>query len=217
MLYLNHLNRGNMFAPLGLWTRSVCPEKGTCTRTPCPFTHESVTNAPGSPVALLSTLVRPAFEQEKHKTVPPSAIPPHLAGKRPASPADPMLRPAKVPRLNSGQAAPSSVAAAPQNRRTLPTQAINASGPSSSGPPILRINPGASRIPYDTRQTMVTTLYKIFVELYAIFNSSHQNLAREHALQQEAEIHAKHSKVTYRNVSCVSSCYLGHEINSIRP
>ena len=188
-----------------------------CTRTPCPFSHESITDAPQSPVALLSTLVRPVLEQEKkHQAASLSPTPPKPSSKRPASPADPTLRPPKVPRLNSSssQATPSS--SSPQKPRPFSTQGMTPSGPSSSGPPILRINPGASRIPYDTRQTMVTTLYKVFVELYSTFNGSHQNLAREHALQQEAEIHAKHSKATYRNVSCVPSRHR-HDIDGIRP
>jgi len=214
MFSLNHRNRGSMFAPLGLWKRTTCPEKATCTRVPCPFSHESIMNVPQSPAALLSTLVRPDSGREKHQITLPSPIPPHQANKRPASPADPTLRPPKVPRLNSSQAVPSP--AALRNRRAVSTQPVTPSGSRSSGPPILRINPGASRIPYDTRQTMVTTLYKIFVELYSAFNSSHQNLAREHALQQEAEIHAKHTKTTYRNVSlvCPDPKY---KIDSIRP
>jgi hypothetical protein len=210
MFSLNHLYRGIMFTPLGLWKRTICPEKGTCTRIPCPFSHEPIADAPQSPVALLSTLVRPPseqVEQDKHQAPSRSPIPPHQASKRPASPADPNLRPPKVPRLNSS---------ALQNHKARLTQTTSPSGPSSSGPPILRINPGATRIPYDTRQTMVTTLYKVFVDLYSAFNSSHQNLAREHALQQESEIHAKHSKTTYRNVSCVSS-RLRYEIDGIRP
>jgi RNA exonuclease 1 len=203
-----------MFAPLGLWKRTICPEKGTCARIPCPFSHESVTNAPQSPVSLLSTLMRPVLEEEKHQGPSQSPIPPHQVSKRPASPANPILRPSKVPRLNSSQVAPSSSTL--QNRRTVFTQTRTPPNSSSGGLPILRINPGASRIPYNTRQTMVTTLYKIFVELYSAFNSSHQNLAREHALQQEAEIHEKHSKATYRNVSrvCPRIC---DSIDGIRP
>lgn len=181
----------------------ICPEKGTCTRIPCPFSHESVARAAQSPVALLSTLMRPVLEVEKHQGISPSPVPPHQVSKRPASPADSILRPSKVPRLNSSQAAPSPSTL--QNRRAVFTQAKTPSNSSSSGLPILQINPGASGIAYNTRQTMVTTLYKIFVDLYSAFNSSHQNLAREHALQQEAEIHAKHSKATYRNVSRVCS------------
>lgn len=209
-----HLYRGIMFAPQGLWKRIICPEKGTCTRVPCPFSHGSVTDAPQSPAALLSTLARPASAQEKHQAPSPSPISLNQASKRPASPADPITRPSKVPRLNSSQAAPSS--SSKQNRRAVFTQTRTPSDSSSSGPPVLRINPGASRIPYDTRQTMVTTLYKIFVGLYSAFNSSHQNLAREHALQQEAEIHEKHTKATYRNVSHVC-CRLKYEIDGIRP
>lgn len=203
LFFLNHLNHQTMFASLGLWKRTICPEKGICTRVPCPFSHEPVANAPQSPVALLSTLVRPVLGEEKHQAASPSPIRPHQASKRPASPTDPILRPPKVPRLNSSQAAPSS--SAPQNRRAVFTQAKTPSNSSSSGLPILRINPGASGIPYNTRQTMVTTLYKIFVGLYSVFNSSHQNLARDHALQQEEEIHVKHSKATYRNVSRIYS------------
>lgn len=203
-----------MFAPLGLWKRIICPEKGTCTRISCPFSHGSVTNAPQSPVTLLSTLMGPVLEEEKHQGTSRSPIPPHQVGKRPASPANPIMRPSKVPRLNSSQTAPSSPAL--QNRRAVFTQAKTPSNSGTSGLPILRINPGASGIPYNTRQTMVTTLYKIFVELYSAFNSSHQNLAREHALQQEAEIHTKHSKATYRNVSRFCS-RLRHENDGIRP
>jgi len=203
VFFLNHLNRETMFAPLRLWKRTICPEKGTCTRVPCPFSHEPVTNAPQSPVALLSILVQPVLEEENNQATSASKIHPHQASKRPASPADPILRPPKVPRLNPSHAGPSSSAL--QNRRAVFAQAKTPSNSSSSGPPILRINPGASTIPYNTRQTMVTTLYKIFVGLYSAFNSSHQNLARDHAVQQEAEIHARHSKATYRNVSRVRS------------
>lgn len=215
MFSLSHRCRGIMFAPLGLWKQTICPEKATCTRVPCPFSHETIINVAESPAALLSTLVRPNSEQEKHQITSPSPIPPHRANKRPASPTDQTLRPPKVPRLNSSSQAVASSAAL-QNRRAASTQPMTSSGSRSSGPPVLRINPGASRIPYDTRQNMVTTLYKIFVELYSSFNSSHQNLAREHALQQEAEIHAKHSKTTYRNVSLVCS-QLTYEIDGIRP
>ena len=203
-----------MFAPLGLWKRAICPERATCARVPCPFSHESITNAPQSPAALLSVLARPILDQEKHQTTEPSLLPSHQASKRPASPADPIPRPPKVPRLNSSQAGPSFSTL--RSRRAVSTQSATPSGSKSGGPPVLRINPGASRIPYDTRQTMVTTLYKIFVVLYSAFNSSHQNLAREHALQQEAEIHAKHSKATYRNVSLVHSRRT-YEIDGIRP
>src|SRR5882757_3753744 len=63
LFYLYHPNRGIMFTPLGLWKRTICPEKGMCARVPCPFSHESSTDAPQTPVALLSTLVRPALEK----------------------------------------------------------------------------------------------------------------------------------------------------------
>lgn len=48
---------------------------------------------------------------------------------------------------------------------------------------------------------MLSTLYKVFLELYRKFHQDHPELAHRHAVQQEEEIYAKTNKISYKNVS----------------
>ena len=52
---------------------------------------------------------------------------------------------------------------------------------------------------------MLKSLYEHFKVLYQNFFDENPTLAAEHALRQEAEIHEKVTKLTYRNV-CIARC-----------
>ncbi|KZT50653.1 hypothetical protein CALCODRAFT_422460, partial [Calocera cornea HHB12733] len=69
-----------------------------------------------------------------------------------------------------------------------------------TGPPVLAINAANSKIPMKDRQTMVSRLWEEFNRLYStILPGSGPDLARDHAVKQEAEVYDKTNKLTYRN------------------
>lgn len=62
---------------------------------------------------------------------------------------------------------------------------------------------------------MLKNVYDHFVVLYQNIVGTFPELAAEDALRQEAEVYAKSTKLTYRNVSPISFCRCLNHINGI--
>jgi hypothetical protein len=73
--------------------------------------------------------------------------------------------------------------------------------PEELKPPVINTSPMTSKIPLAMRQTMLTTLYNHFVDLYRNFHQHRPEIAHRDALKQEEEVYAKTNKASYKNVS----------------
>ncbi|RDB22461.1 Exonuclease GOR [Hypsizygus marmoreus] len=178
-----------MFSSLGLFQTLACPEKDTCTRRPCVFSHRADLPAP----LPLSIQVRDSTQPSSSKSTIPSkrAVPasPHRVGSAPPTPnGEP---PRKLQKLGVKQ-------------RPLP---VLTSSHTDTGVPVLRVNAAQSQVAIPVRQTMLKTLYDHFVVLYQKVLQASPTIASEHALKQEDEIYKKSSKLTYRNaiIQCAAA------------
>ncbi|KAF8974468.1 ribonuclease H-like domain-containing protein [Flammula alnicola] len=178
-----------MFANLGLFKDLACPERDTCARPHCIYSHSSDIPQPRP----LIRLPPPSLSTPARKKSNDSVIP----AKRPA-----VASPAKV----------TSISAEPPRKfqKVGPTQrplAVPSASHTESGVPILRVNAAQSQVPIPVRQTMLKTVYNQFVVLYEHVLSANPSLASEHALKQEDEVYKKSSKLTYRNavIQCVAA------------
>ncbi|KAF5390620.1 hypothetical protein D9757_002712 [Collybiopsis confluens] len=158
-----------MFSPLGLFRSLPCPERDSCTRLQCVFSHKPPEELPRPP-----SLTIPV---EEAKTVPAKRLisSPLPTPKTPSS--IPVEPPRKLQKLDS-----------PQNKHVART-----------GVPILNIPPATSSVAIPVRQAMLKTLYDHFVILYDGISSLHPNLASDHARRQEQEVYSTANKFTYRN------------------
>ncbi|KIK68048.1 hypothetical protein GYMLUDRAFT_36869 [Collybiopsis luxurians FD-317 M1] len=169
-----------MFSPLGLFKHLQCPERDSCTRPQCIFSHKHPSELP-QPSTLAIPVDEPKSQADQVKIVPAkrtvnsSSLP---TSSSPVSIAEP---PRKVQKLDSSQ------------KRS----AVQASTP--TGVPTLKVPPATSAVPIPVRQAMLKTLYDHFVILYDKISSSHPSLPSEHALRQEQEVYSTANKFTYRN------------------
>ncbi|KAJ4478215.1 hypothetical protein J3R30DRAFT_2877546 [Lentinula aciculospora] len=198
-----------MFSTLGLFENLQCPERDSCKRPNCIFSHKASSDLPPPTslqipvdepkVASFSSDPKPIVQAGQIKTVPAKRTvnsSPILAPSSSAS--TPNEPPRKLQKLDSTQ-----------------KRAVQASTP--SGVPILRVTPATSTVAIPVRQVcislshvllssssaifqaMLKTLYDHFVILYDKILASQPNLASEHALKQEQEVYAVSNKFTYRN------------------
>ncbi|ORY03621.1 ribonuclease H-like protein [Basidiobolus meristosporus CBS 931.73] len=72
--------------------------------------------------------------------------------------------------------------------------------PQTTGPPVLPMDP-RSHTNRTMRQSTMTKFYEQFQRIYAPIQSTHPGLPSEHALRQEAAVHSKSNKGSYRNVA----------------
>lgn len=77
--------------------------------------------------------------------------------------------------------------------------AVPAASHTSTGVPIIRINPAQSQVAIPVRQAMLKTVYDHFLVLYDTILPLNPTLASEHALRQEEQVYTKSTKLTYRN------------------
>ncbi|KDR83648.1 hypothetical protein GALMADRAFT_235962 [Galerina marginata CBS 339.88] len=180
-----------MFANLGLFKNLACPERGTCARSNCLFSHSSDVPLPRplireTPVPSTSRL--PPDPKKVKDTVVPA--------KRPAvaSPTKSPLTTPEPPRKLQKVGSAQRPLAVPSAART------------ETGVPLLRINAAQSLVALPVRQTMLKTLYDHFMVLYNAILPTNPTLASEHALKQEEEVYKKSTKLTYRNavIQCVA-------------
>ena len=195
-----------MFTTRGLFRQVACPTP-KCARINCPFSHVPVKHL----VLPLDDLKSLAGSDQLPPPVP-------VTGKRLASPSSSSTntRPAKLPRIENSRGsgllsniASSSMVTSLPNRSGSPasfsTSKITSSSTSlaQQGPPKLLVNPAQSKIPYATRQAMITTLYGAFKDLYHLFHVNHPEVAHIDALAQEAEVYVKTNKQSYKNVRLI--------------
>ncbi|KAG1752704.1 ribonuclease H-like protein [Suillus paluster] len=164
--------------PFGLFQSLSCPERNNCSRPSCIFSHSS--DLPSH-----NSLNIPVHE--------PSPVPiPQKIAKPSAD---------VVPRLPSGSNGNPS--GPPTQRLRVGTAqkpvAVPATSHTSTGVPILRINPAQSQVALPVRQAMLKTLYEHFVVLYDSILPLNPTIASEHALRQEEQVYNKSTKLTYRN------------------
>ncbi|GAW07161.1 rexo1 protein [Lentinula edodes] len=180
-----------MFSTLGLFANLQCPQRDSCTRPNCLFSHNASSDLPPPitlripvdepKVASTSSLPSPVSQAEQVKTVPAkrtvNSSPLRATGSPTLTPNEP---PRKLQKLN------------PPQKRVVQTS-------TPAGVPILQVTPATSAVAIPVRQAMLKTLYDHFLVLYDKILISHPNLASEHALKQEQEVYAASNKFTYRN------------------
>ncbi|EJU06041.1 hypothetical protein DACRYDRAFT_85886 [Dacryopinax primogenitus] len=211
-----------MFKPLGLFSTIQCPQRKTCHRRPCPFSHEDpiLTQHRASSSTVPATSSTPTKDRVVQKNSSPIPTPDReRLVNRKASPIPatdtPNVIPAKRhvdplrgaederPRKFKAVAAPvasTSTYGTVTPRKTIPVSVPVPISEATTGPPVLAINAANSRIPMKDRQVMVSRLWEEFTKLYALIRPGPApELAREHALKQEADVYDKTNKMTYRN------------------
>ncbi|KAJ4481644.1 Rexo1 protein [Lentinula edodes] len=180
-----------MFSTLGLFANLQCPQRDSCTRPNCLFSHNASSDLPPPitlripvdepKVASTSSLPSPVSQAEQVKTVPAkrtvNSSPLRATGSPTLTPNEP---PRKLQKLN------------PPQKRVVQTS-------TPAGIPILQVTPATSAVAIPVRQAMLKTLYDHFMVLYDKILISYPNLASEHALKQEQEVYAASNKFTYRN------------------
>ncbi|KAJ3970559.1 hypothetical protein EV361DRAFT_915324 [Lentinula raphanica] len=179
-----------MFSTLGLFSNLQCPQKDSCTRSNCLFSHKDSSQLPPPPtlhipvdesnVASSSSSSTP-IQAEQAKTVPAkrtvTSSPTRTPIGRASTPVEP---PRKLQKLDSSQ-----------KRVVQPF--------TSTGVPILQAAAATSAVAIPVRQAMLKTLYDHFVVLYEKILASKPQLASDHALKQEQEVYSASNKFTYRN------------------
>ncbi|KAF6762312.1 Rexo1 protein [Ephemerocybe angulata] len=184
-----------MFPTLGSFHSIPCPDNPSCSRSSCIFSHR------------LGRYTVPRLD------IPVAADQPTASSSKAPAAVIPTKRPVPVSPPKSGPSSPSTRPQEPPRKfqkvglqsRAFPV----ASGAShtDTGVPILRVNPGASRVPIVIRQAMVKTIYDTFVTLYEPIHKANPSLASEHALRQEEEIYNKTTKGSYRVavIQCIAT------------
>ncbi|KAG0709725.1 ribonuclease H-like protein [Suillus ampliporus] len=174
-----------MFSTFGLFQSLSCPERNNCNRPSCIFSHSSDL---------------PSHHSLNIPVQDPSTAP---LPQKTANPSSDVVQPSKRPFHNLAQGLPSGSNGPPTQRLRVGTAkkpvAVPAASHTSTGVPILRINPAQSQVALPVRQVMLKTLYEHFVVLYDAILPLNPTLASEHALRQEEQVYNKSNKLTYRN------------------
>ncbi|KAF8525311.1 ribonuclease H-like protein [Gautieria morchelliformis] len=189
------MHRLLMFSRRGLFGSIPCPERTTCTRNPCLFSHQQGLADPSAvrvPAATppKSILVAATPPKSILKSTPAASSDVSVPAKRAlaASPATPAARQQPTPTSEPPR----------KIQRLAYKSAQPAASSQPTGEPALRVNPAASRVPVLVRQTCLKSLYAAFLTLYDAFHAAHPHLAGAHALAQETEIYDRTNKQTYR-------------------
>ncbi|CAA7259853.1 unnamed protein product [Cyclocybe aegerita] len=189
-----------MFSTLGLFSSVACPERASCTRPNCLFSHSQ--NLP-LPRPLGLPQVRPSQPVASSSSASPPA---RAAANKPKDSLIPTKRPAVSP-VTGAFTSPEpprkfQKVGSAQRPSALPTASYT-----ESGAPILRVNAAQSLVAVPVRQTMLKTLYDHFIVLYHKIIPANPSIAADHALKQEEEMYKKSTKLTYRNavIQCVAA------------
>ncbi|KAH8105875.1 Rexo1 protein [Cristinia sonorae] len=200
-----------MFPTLGLFQRIPCPERSSCKRPNCIFSHDPNTVQPPAvripvdsplPSASPSTSTPSSSNTATPVRMPPTA-PSKVVTKRPID--------STVSSVASGSGGVTrSTDEPPKKLQRVGTLqkpvAIPTATTTSSGVPILRVNAAQSQVPIPVRQAsaMMKTLYDHFVVLYEHILPHNPTVAAEHTLKQEEEVYKSATKTTYRNAVLTS-------------
>ncbi|GBE79712.1 ribonuclease H-like protein [Sparassis latifolia] len=185
-----------MFPTLGLFSKLPCPEKQSCRRVNCLYTHDPDV-VYQSPITIVVDVA----------PTPPSEQPPPSSSSQHAQKAFPSILPAKRSVSSPLHAVAGSSDASNQEpprklQRTGPLQksiAVPTASHTSTGVPVLRVSAAQSQVPISVRQAMLKNLYDHFLVLYEKILPANPSLASEHALRQEEEVYNISTKYTYRN------------------
>ncbi|KAH9482740.1 RNA exonuclease 1-like protein [Psilocybe cubensis] len=191
-----------MFATTGLFRNLACPERDTCTRQNCLFSHSSDVPPP-KPLVKQATPVPTTIRSSTPST---SGISSKFSSTSDLHGSNPHVVPAKRPALASPTKMIPNIAEPPRKLQKVGVAKmplVPVASSSESGMPVLRINAAQSSVAIPVRQTMLKTLYEHFVILYKSILSTNPSLASEHALRQEDEVYKKSTKLTYRNASAL--------------
>ncbi|KAG8948087.1 RNA exonuclease 3 [Tulasnella sp. 424] len=184
-----------MFATQGLFASTECPERETCRRNPCPFSHK--------PPKLKSPPLSTPSLAPTSRTVPLTV--PETSSSAEASSSNPAKRHANDG--STGSSPPRKLLKAVtkgDGKATAQTKAVvtmKSKPAPTAGPPVLQATPATSKIPLKDRQQMLGQLYTHFTTLYAQILPRKPSLASEHALAQEVEIYNRTNAKTYRNAT----------------
>ncbi|PPQ77431.1 hypothetical protein CVT25_011013 [Psilocybe cyanescens] len=186
-----------MFATTGLFKNLACPERDTCTRQNCLFSHSPDAPAPRPLIKQAPPVPSRSSASPSTSTLPPKSPPIANAKKSNAT-----IVPAKRPALSSPTKSTTTSAEPPRKLQKIgsikrPVAVPSSSTHTESGVPVLRVNAAQSLVALPVRQTMLKTLYDHFVILYQSILATNPSLASEHALKQEDEMYKKSTKLTY--------------------
>ncbi|KAF9513244.1 hypothetical protein BS47DRAFT_1372581 [Hydnum rufescens UP504] len=192
-----------MFAPKGLFRSLPCPNRLSCSRDPCPYSHESPSSLPKPPslVASLRAALAPVV-----KPIPSSTSVVQITS--PAKDAGP-----SVASTSSLKRTADDISGSPERSVfTQPPKKLQKADPkpiqpqhtspelsTQSGAPRIQASIARSNVPIPVRQTMLTTVFEHFRQLYSEITSTNPGLPAQHALAQEVEVYEKSTKITYRN------------------
>lgn len=177
-----------MFSSSGLFQSLSCPERNNCNRPSCIFSHSLDLPSHHSLNIPVQHLPQTTSADVAPRTVP-SKRPFHNIAQGPSSGSNGALNGPPIQRLRVGIA---------QKPVAVPAQSHT-----STGVPIIRINPAQSQVALPVRQAMLKTLYDHFVVLYDAILPLNPTIASEHALRQEEQVYSKSTKLTYRNVRLI--------------
>ncbi|KAH6915355.1 Rexo1 protein [Coprinopsis sp. MPI-PUGE-AT-0042] len=182
-----------MFPSQAKFQAILCPERDSCNRVFCPFSHK-----PGQSSA--QTLDIPVQQPVASSSQQPKQPNP-LSSKR-AAPSSPVVSKSGSP---APKEPPRKLQKATFKEKTFPV--ATSSTYTDNGEPVLRTSAALSRVPIPVRQTMLKTLYTTFKTLYEPILPSCPTLPADHALMQEEEIYAKTNKQTYRvaAIQCIGA------------
>ncbi|KZT74357.1 ribonuclease H-like protein [Daedalea quercina L-15889] len=183
-----------MFPAQGLFATLPCPDRQSCHRSSCPFSHDP--NAKEDLSVLIpvdapkqAPVSSPVVQQKPVASVP---------AKRPISSA---AGPSKIENASISASEPPRKLqrTGPSKRPVAVPTATHTSHTPQTGVPLIRVPPAQSQVAIPVRQTMLQQLFQHYLILYENISSKNPTLASEHALRHEAEVYQKSNKHTYRN------------------
>ena len=211
--FIDYANRASMFTHQGLFKSLACPDRDSCNRPHCLYSH-----APNIPPARLPQFI---VKVPPPITVTQAAIPikrPVVQNTSLPTPEPPR----KFQKVGTSQR-PLAVPSASHSvvgfiniyiycltlisilvwRTNLEGQCCSISGRCSGSTGLFFPLPCESHPINLFGQTMLKTLYDHFVILYKAILPDNPSLASEHALKQEDDVYKVSTKLTYRNASLI--------------
>jgi RNA exonuclease 1 len=210
-IYANY--RASMFTHQGLFKSLACPDRDTCNRPHCLYSHASNIPYPRFPQFIIKvpppiTVTQPAIPIKRpvvQTTSPPTPEPPRKFQKVGTS-----QRPLAIPSASHSEVRSIyiyiyclTLISILVWRTNLEGQCCSISGRCSCSTGLSFPFPCKSHLINSFGQTMLKTLYDHFVVLYKAILPDNPSLASEHALKQEEDVYKVSSKLTYRNASLI--------------
>ncbi|BGP16917.1 hypothetical protein JCM10213_007362 [Rhodosporidiobolus nylandii] len=184
----------------------TCPDWRSCTAYNCLFSHAPPPSAAPKPrhTPTASTGTVTALPQKR-----PAPVATEQAAKRQAIQVVSRTTTQVAVAANGSGVRASGTAVPPVKGAAAAKTAPKASPamPPNAGPPRLPMPKGMAHTPTATRQKLLDTLYKQFLEIYSpgiLPTSLRHELASKHALAQEETLFSRSTKATYRN-ACIGA------------